>query len=119
MFSTHDMSMAEHMCDFIFMIYKGKKVLDGTLSHIQSNFGDDTIRIRAERAGELLPGLPGVESVRDHGQFQEVRFTGDSQVVLDALSKRTRVNLFEVTKPSLHDIFVRIAGTEATEVDHE
>jgi ABC-2 type transport system ATP-binding protein len=31
-FSTHDMSMAERMCDFIFMIFRGKKVLDGTLA---------------------------------------------------------------------------------------
>src|SRR5437660_11794263 len=34
-FSTHDMAVAEKMCDFIFMIYKGKKVLDGTLESIQ------------------------------------------------------------------------------------
>ena len=34
-FSTHDMSVAEKLCDFIFMIYKGDKVLDGTLSEIQ------------------------------------------------------------------------------------
>src|ERR1700740_2324016 len=25
-FSTHDMGVAERMCDFIFMIYRGKKV---------------------------------------------------------------------------------------------
>src|SRR5205807_7070681 len=30
-FSTHDMAVAEKMCDFVFMIYQGKKVLDGTL----------------------------------------------------------------------------------------
>src|ERR1700756_3693021 len=30
-FSTHDMGVAEKMCDFIFMIYKGRKVLDGRL----------------------------------------------------------------------------------------
>src|SRR3954463_15586857 len=35
-FSTHDMTVAEEMCDFIFMIYKGNKVLDGTLDSIQS-----------------------------------------------------------------------------------
>ena len=38
-FSTHDMSVAEKMCDFIFMIYKGKKVLDGTLESIQDAYG--------------------------------------------------------------------------------
>jgi ABC-type uncharacterized transport system ATPase subunit len=31
---------------------------------------------------------------------------------------RTRVRRFEIAKPSLHDIFVRIAGPEAREVNH-
>src|SRR5260221_9732150 len=30
-FSTHDMAVAEKMCDFIFMIYQGRKGLDGAL----------------------------------------------------------------------------------------
>ena len=30
-FSTHDMAVAERMCDAVFMIYQGRKVLDGTL----------------------------------------------------------------------------------------
>src|SRR5258708_27316202 len=30
-FSTHDMSVAEKMCDFIFIIYKVNKILDDTL----------------------------------------------------------------------------------------
>src|SRR6266404_4318662 len=34
-FSTHDMAAAEQMCDFIFMIYRGRKVLDGTLASIK------------------------------------------------------------------------------------
>src|SRR5204863_712470 len=34
-FSTHDMAVAEQMCDFIFMMYRGKKVLDGTPESIQ------------------------------------------------------------------------------------
>src|SRR5947209_3310027 len=47
-FSTHDMAVAEKMCDFIFMIYKGKKVLDGTLESIQAKYGSDTIRVRMD-----------------------------------------------------------------------
>src|SRR4029077_5370628 len=38
-FSTHDMSVAERLCDRIFMIFKGRKVLDGTLNEIQSLYG--------------------------------------------------------------------------------
>ncbi len=117
-FSTHDMSMAEQLCDFIFMIYKGKKVLDGTLQSIQATYGADTIRLRVAGGGDQLHGLAGVKSFRDHGQYQEVRHEGDPQELLRALTARTRVDLFEITRPSLHDIFVRIAGAEAKEAQH-
>ncbi|MCP4549633.1 MAG: DUF4162 domain-containing protein, partial [bacterium] len=40
------------------------------------------------------------------------------QEVASAIMQRTEVWSFEITKPSLHDIFVRIAGPEATEVNH-
>ena len=108
-FSTHDMSAAERLCDRIFMIFKGHKVLDGSLDAIQQQFGHDTVRIRLEGGARALDGLPGVESVNDHGNFQDVRVTGDPQQLLRALIARTAVLQFEITKPSLHDIFVRIA----------
>ncbi len=53
-FSTHDMDVAERMCDTIFMIFRGKKVLDGTLETIQDQYGSDTIRVRMTAVnGEL------------------------------------------------------------------
>jgi ABC-2 type transport system ATP-binding protein len=116
--STHDMATAESMCDRIFMIHKGRKVLDGTLESIQDQYGNDTIRVST--SGGLQEGLPGVEKVRDLGQVQELRMARgcDPQEVLRALLARTRVNSFTITKPSLHDIFVRIAGPEAAEAQH-
>lgn len=116
-FSTHDMSVAEQMCDFIFMIYKGKKVLDGTIDSIKNRYGQDTIRVRvADRQGSL-ESIPGVERVIDFGQLQELRITPETntQDVLNALMKLGRVTHFELAHPSLHDIFVRIAGPEAQE----
>ena len=118
-FSTHDMAMAEQMCDAIFMIYKGRKVLDGTLASIQSSYGEDTVRLRVEGGAEALRGLDGVQVVRDLGQSQEVRASGDPQDLLRALAARTRVHLFEVAKPSLHDIFIRIAAPSAEEAKRE
>ena len=114
--STHDMSVAETMCDYIFMIFRGKKVLDGTLSAIQEQYGNDTIRVAAD--GGSIPELPGVEKVRDLGQVQELRMSRgcDPQEVLRALIAQTRVTSFSVMKPSLHDIFIRIAGPAAEEV---
>ena len=72
-FTTHDMAAAEKMCDRIFMIFKGRKVLDGTLDEIQAQYGFDTVRVRTAAGAAALAGLPGVESVNDYGQLQEVR----------------------------------------------
>ncbi|HRX87287.1 MAG TPA: ATP-binding cassette domain-containing protein [Phycisphaerae bacterium] len=117
-FSTHDMATAERMCDFIFMIFKGRKVLDGTLSDIQDRYGSDTVRVRIDDDVAKLTGLPGVERINDHGRMQELRMRdgADPQQVLQELVQRgATVRHFELTRPSLHDIFVRIAGPEAQE----
>jgi ABC-2 type transport system ATP-binding protein len=108
-FSTHDMGTAEKMCDRIFMIFHGRKVLDGTLADIQAQYGLDTIRIRTAAGAAAIHGLPGVESINDYGQMQEVRVSGDPQQFLHQLAARTEVFQFEIARPSLHDIFVRIA----------
>jgi ABC-2 type transport system ATP-binding protein len=118
--STHDMLLAETMCDYIFMIFRGRKVLDGTLSSIQDQYGEDTIRVTAAGGLEAVEHLPGVEQIRDMGQVQELRLTrgADPQDVLRALVERARITSFSLMKPSLHDIFMRIAGPAAEEANH-
>jgi ABC-2 type transport system ATP-binding protein len=108
-FSTHDMDTAERMCDRLFMIFKGTKVLDGTLHDIQDQYGADTVRVRTTGGASALVGIEEVEALNDFGQMQEVRLAGDTQAFLHRLVARTTVLHFEVTRPSLQDIFVRIA----------
>jgi ABC-2 type transport system ATP-binding protein len=119
-FSTHDMAVAEKMCDFIFMIYQGRKVLDGTLNAIKESYGTDTVRVRLEGNGQLLSDLPGVLKVADFGHLQELRLErgADVQRILATLMSRGRVHLFELGQPSLHDIFVRIAGVDQENSHH-
>jgi ABC-2 type transport system ATP-binding protein len=135
-FSTHDMDIAERMCDTIFMICRGRKVLDGALESIQADYGQDTIRVRVggrekgdrsnlpERPGgccaqigpvPFFQHLPGVAHVNEYGRYTELRMEhgADSQVILRELLRRGRVEHFELARPSLHDIFIRIAGTDA------
>jgi ABC-2 type transport system ATP-binding protein len=114
-FSTHDMGVAEKLCDRLFMIFKGKKVLDGTLEEIQAAYGHDTVVVRTAGGAGVLEGMAGVEAVNDRGNLQEVRLSGDPQAFLARLVAATAVSHFEVTRPSLHDIFVRIARPTAEE----
>jgi len=116
-FSTHDMATAEKMCDRIFMIFRGRKVLDGTLEDIQAEYGADTVRVRTAAGAAALEGMSEVEAINDYGQLQEIRLRNDPQQFLARLVARTPVYHFEITRPSLHDIFVRIARPQEQDVD--
>ncbi len=115
-FSTLDMTAAERLCDRIFMIFKGRKVLDGTLDEIQSTYGQDTVRVRVAGGKALLGGFAEIESLNDYGNYQDLRLTGDPQAFLQKLAAKTAVQHFELTKPALHDIFVRIAQPTAEDM---
>jgi ABC-2 type transport system ATP-binding protein len=113
-FSTHDMSVAEKMCDFIFMIYQGRKVLDGPLDKIQDAYGEDTVRVMLEGYTGPLDDLPGVVKEADFGRWRELQLAraADAQQLLPRLMERGKVRHFELARPTLHDIFVRIARPE-------
>jgi ABC-2 type transport system ATP-binding protein len=114
-FSTHDMAVAEQMCDTIFMIYRGKKVLDGTLEAIQNQYGEDTLRVRTPANASVLHGIAGVEQINDNGREKDLRLSRgyDAQLVIREVIARAAVERFELARPSLNDIFVRIARPAA------
>ena len=111
--STHDMVLAEELCQHVFMIFRGDKVFDGTVDDVRARYGQSALRVRTDAGPGVLAGLPGVEQVLDRGRYQELQCRGDTQDLLRALSSRTAVRHFEETRPSLHEIFVRIAGPAA------
>ncbi len=112
--STHDMVEAENLCDAFLMLSHGRKVLDAGREQIADMFGEQVIKLRCEGLPqELLNGSASlVERVMDLGKYQELvlRPGADAQQVLKQLAERTRIDHFEVAKPSLHDIFLRLAG---------
>jgi ABC-2 type transport system ATP-binding protein len=114
------MNLAETMCDYILMIFRGRKVLDGTLASIQDQYGEDTIRVSVSGGMATVRNLDGVNQIRDLGQVQELQLRRgtDPQDVLRALMAQARVTSFSLMKPSLHDIFMRIAEPPAKEAKH-
>jgi ABC-2 type transport system ATP-binding protein len=65
--------------------------------------------VRVQGGPGVLSSIEGVEAVVDHGNVQQVRLSVDPQTFLSRLVTRTAVHRFEITRPSLHDIFVEIA----------
>ena len=66
-----------------------------------------------------LERIRGVSGAKDLGQFKELRVAegADTQLILQRLCELGRVVHFEISRPSLHDIFVRIANPTLEEKD--
>jgi ABC-2 type transport system ATP-binding protein len=111
-FSTHQMETAERLCDRIVLINRGRKVLDGTLAEIRSQFSTRILMIDGEGDFAALARLPGV--VDSHVTAAHARLELQDDVrpddVLRRVLEHVRVTRFEVQRPGLQEIFVKLVG---------
>jgi ABC-2 type transport system ATP-binding protein len=108
--STHQMNQVEELCDRVLMINHGSAVLYDTMPEIRRQFRKKTLTVSVD--GEL-PDVPGVVDTRPMRDATELVLAADTtpQAVLDQLRERgTMINRFEITTPTLHDIFIKLAG---------
>jgi ABC-2 type transport system ATP-binding protein len=112
-FSTHVMEQAEQICDWLVLINRGRKVLDGSLADVKRGTGRSVI-IDYEGDGALLKQLPGVARINDAGQHAELTLLSDTdpQDILAALAGRMRLRRFDTREASLHEVFVRAVTDE-------
>ena len=110
-FSTHIMEQAEQICDYVVLINKGRKILDGSLAQVRAS-GDQAILLDYDGDGAFLSQLPGLRRVNDAGKQAELFLEegADAQEVLKALVQRLQVRRFDLREPSLHEIFVAAVG---------
>lgn len=106
-FSTHVMEQAEQICDYILLINKGRKILDGPLAQIKGT-GRQTITIDYEGDGSVFNTLPHVTRVNDMGRSAELSLAQDAdpQLILQLLSGELNIRRFDLKEPSLHEIFI-------------
>src|SRR5437588_3297024 len=76
--STHQMEIAERLCDDICMINKSLKVLDGQLRELRRSFAQNVVALRVEGADGLLNDPEVITNVRQNGDDTEVLLTADA-----------------------------------------
>jgi ABC-2 type transport system ATP-binding protein len=112
--STHQMNQVEELSDRILMINYGSEVLSGDLKDIRKKFRKHSVKVSVE--GEI-GDIPGVIDKKPHKGSVELILASDTtpQIILDRLrEKGITINSFEITTPSLNEIFLSIVGA-----DHE
>jgi len=108
--STHRMNEIEELCDRILMINRGQVVLYGGLAEIKSKFRNNSVIVECD--GELGE-IEGV--LQRYNQKRAVELVLDAtttpQQLLERLVKKgIAVNRFELSTPSLNEIFLKVVG---------
>lgn len=115
-FSTHNMSSVEEVCDHITLIDKSHNILSGRVDDIRHSHGENIFEVayRGDE-GALRRAVEGRGEVLEGSQAQSVYRTlklhvaGDAQVrpVIAALNEAVEIRSFTEVIPSMNDIFIR------------
>ncbi len=116
LFSTHAMYEAEQLCDRVFMIHHGRKVLDATLAEIRSRFDPRTIIAEPmdQPAGgpqtddARIRAVRGIEEVSRHRDALVMRVSPNAEpsVVLAAVAAAAPMRRVELKRVTLEDVFI-------------
>jgi ABC-2 type transport system ATP-binding protein len=111
LFSTHRMDQVEKLCDNIALIHRGKLVLSGSMGEIKSRYPHNRVHITFEGDDSFLRD-PSIEAVKRFPGQADVRLRSsptladDAQALLARALQFARVTRFEVTEPTLEEIFI-------------
>ena len=110
--STHRMNEIEEMCDRILMINKGRLVLYGNLAEIKARYRNNSVIIECTPE----PGqIEGIIERHHHNKALELMLDMQTtpQMLLERLVKQgIIINRFELSTPSLNEIFIKVVGAE-------
>jgi len=108
-FSTHQMEVAERICDDICLLNRSRKILEGSLRDIKRSFGRNSVAIRCEGGDGVLDDPEFVSKLVRHVDEAQVLLApgADAQKLLRRLiDSGAEIGKFEMMEPSLNDIFI-------------
>ncbi|MHA6279797.1 ABC transporter ATP-binding protein [Salinimicrobium sp. CAU 1759] len=124
LFSTHRMESVEEMCDYMALIHRGNKLLDGEVNEIKRRYKSNTYEV-----GLLTPDADGLrkelkerfvisdtqfKSINDDLKLQiQIGENSSPNDLLAYLTSQAQVNHFVEVIPSVNDIFIKTVTTNA------
>ncbi|MBQ3204196.1 MAG: ATP-binding cassette domain-containing protein [Alistipes sp.] len=120
-FSTHNMSSVEEICDHITLINRSRNILSGEVGEVRRRYGENIFSLRYRGDEALLRGgLDRVAEVLAATQLEqglsEMKFRlGEGVTMHDAIhiaNEAVEIRSLEEVIPSMNDIFIRaVEGT--------
>ena len=124
-FSTHQMETVEELCESIAIVDRGRVIVSGAVRDVKRNMNRQVVRLATDGDGngvEWVTELPGVSVIAQRADYVELRVPADRDpetILRTALDRGDRVTRFEISDPSLEEIFVEHVGRRAVDEEQE
>ncbi len=111
-FSTHRMESVEELCDYIALINKSQKILDGPTKQIKNQYKTNTYVVEGEGKLVSLPSMFDVRSMQEpeEGFFKAIirmpQGVAPNQLI-ESLINQVQIHSFVEHIPSMNEIFIR------------
>ena len=108
-FSTHQMEVAEKICDDICLMNRSRKVLEGSIREVKRGFSRNAVALRLVGGESVLQDDKLIAHVQRHSDGVEVLMAegASPQTLLkELIAADATIERFEMIEPSLHDIFI-------------
>lgn len=119
LFSSHQMSYVEEICDDVVLIDKGEIVLNGDLRQIQRELGENKLRLSVtnmnghELKSYLESQVVGIEiEVEKDSIIIELGEMKKDELLYELLKLNVDIDMFSLYKPSMSEIFIKYVGDE-------
>src|SRR6266516_188182 len=120
-FSTHQLEQVEELCEDMVLINKGQVVVQGSVQEIKRQHGRNMARLKLDNDPEAtwLDTQAFVQVTNRRQDYIEMPFQANlnpNLIVEAALQHGGIINRFELTEPSLTDIFIEKVGAASEPV---
>jgi len=108
-FSTHQMEVAEKICDDICLVNRSRKVLEGSIREVKRGFSRNAVALRLVGGESVLQNDQLISHVKRDSDGIEVLLAENASpqtLLKELIAADAVIERFEMIEPSLHDIFI-------------
>ena len=114
-FSTHQLEQVEELCEDVLIIDQGRTIIRGSVREVKRQEGRNVARLKLDNDAEALwlDTLEGVQVTKRRQDYIEMHIPSNlnpNLIVEEALRHGGIISRFELTEPSLTDIFIEHVG---------
>jgi ABC-2 type transport system ATP-binding protein len=109
--SSHQMNLVEEMCDRLFMIQNGQKVIYGSLDEVKTKYANFKCTIKGKNQLDSLERIPQVQRVEQNEDIAILYLEPhvDPTIWLQQIPDNLSIQELKINRISLHEIFIDIA----------